>query len=303
MPRLRVPRWSPSADGLTGRIDDAGDGEVRVLEPSDTPALRRLLARDPVSGVSVAALLASRGTAGPGRGRSPAMFLGIDAGDGELDAACWVGSNINPVEADARQAALFGQCAARLRRRVSSIYGPADAVLSLFEATEWVTAREVRESQPLMVMDRRPEIDPLPGVRLSVPEEFGVLEPACAAMFTEELGFSPYTQGVSQYHDRIRTLIAGGHSLVRTDPSTGEVVFKAEFGAVTPDVVQVQGVWVRPRDRGRGLAAPGMAAVVRHGLSLAPTVSLYVNSFNESAVRAYRRVGFEQVGTFATVLF
>ena len=33
------------------------------------------------------------------------------------------------------------------------------------------------------------------------------------------------------------------------------------------------------------------------------TVSLYVNDFNTPARKAYLAVGFEQVGTFATVLF
>jgi predicted GNAT family acetyltransferase len=32
-------------------------------------------------------------------------------------------------------------------------------------------------------------------------------------------------------------------------------------------------------------------------------VSLYVNGFNTRAIRTYERVGFRQVGTFATVLF
>jgi predicted GNAT family acetyltransferase len=32
-------------------------------------------------------------------------------------------------------------------------------------------------------------------------------------------------------------------------------------------------------------------------------VSLYVNDFNAPALATYRRVGFRQVGTFASVLF
>jgi predicted GNAT family acetyltransferase len=36
---------------------------------------------------------------------------------------------------------------------------------------------------------------------------------------------------------------------------------------------------------------------------VAPTVSLYVNDFNQPARRVYARCGFHQVGTFATVLF
>jgi len=84
----------------------------------------------------------------------------------------------------------------------------------------------------------------------------------------------------------------------------GRVVFKAELAVVTKHTAQVQGVWVDPAYRGHGFAVSGMAAVVRDALRrVAPTVSLYVNDFNEPARRAYARTGFRQVGTFATVLF
>jgi predicted GNAT family acetyltransferase len=47
-----------------------------------------------------------------------------------------------------------------------------------------------------------------------------------------------------------------------------------------------------------------MAAVVDAcRRDLAPAVSLYVNDFNAPARRAYERVGFSQVGTFASILF
>ena len=82
------------------------------------------------------------------------------------------------------------------------------------------------------------------------------------------------------------------------------VEFKAELGAIAQGVAQVQGVWVDPAVRGRGLSEGGMAAVVVDTRRrVAPVVSLYVNGYNVRALRAYRRVGFEQVGTFATILF
>ena len=47
-----------------------------------------------------------------------------------------------------------------------------------------------------------------------------------------------------------------------------------------------------------------MAAVVEHARThIAPIVSLYVNDYNHVAVGTYLRVGFQTVGTFATVLF
>jgi predicted GNAT family acetyltransferase len=126
-------------------------------------------------------------------------------------------------------------------------------------------------------------------------------------MFTEEVGYSPVgSDGGSLYRSQVSALVLSGRSLVRMEElrSGPRVVFKAELGSVTPQAVQVQGVWVDPALRGRGLAAPAMAAVVEHcWREVAPAVTLYVNAFNSRAVHVYEKVGFSRVGTFATVLF
>lgn len=299
-----MPLWSPSASPQT-QVARATDGAVRVLSGEDTGQLHALLDADPPANVSVSAAVHQRGTAGPGRTRSSALLLGIDdAQTAALSSACWVGSNIIPAAGDAAAGELFGRGLRALRRRVSSIYGRSETVLPLLEATGWSNYREIRDGQPLMcTTERSHHVEPLAGVRTSRMAEFRAVERACAAMFTEELGFSPYEQGASMYRERIRGLIQAGHSLISVDPDTRQIVFKAEFGAVTDRAVQVQGVWVNPRWRGRGIAAPGMAAVIDYGLQLAPQVSLYVNSYNTAAVRAYERVGFQHVGTYTTVLF
>jgi hypothetical protein len=134
-------------------------------------------------------------------------------------------------------------------------------------------------------------------------EELDILLPASVAMFTEEVGVSPIgPDGGGAYRARVRELIDGGRAYARIED--GRVVFKAEIGAVTPLACQVQGVWVRPELRGRGLAEAGMAALVNDALRrVAPVVSLYVNDYNRPARAAYRRVGFTQIATFASVLF
>jgi len=146
-------------------------------------------------------------------------------------------------------------------------------------------------------------VPPDPAVRTTTPEDLLVVTPACVAMFTEEVGYSPVAaDGGALYHAQVAGLVSAGRSLARIE--NGEVVFKAELGSVIPQGAQVQGVWVNPKYRGRGLAAPGMAAVVRIVRArFAPSVSLYVNSYNVRAIRTYERVGFRRIGTFATVLF
>ena len=127
--------------------------------------------------------------------------------------------------------------------------------------------------------------------------------PACIDMFTEEVGVSPVAGGDGAlYRARVRELVLAGRALAHIE--NGRVLFKAELGSVSSLACQVQGVWVRPELRGQGLATPGMAAVVRYARGrFAPTVSLYVNGYNEPARRAYERVGFTRHSTFATVLF
>jgi len=122
-------------------------------------------------------------------------------------------------------------------------------------------------------------------------------------MFTEEVGVSPLIgDGGAAYRARVAELIRAGRAFARIED--GRVIFKAEVGAATSQACQVQGVWVRPEFRGRGLAAPGMAAVVTEARrAIAPVVSLYVNDFNAPARAAYQRTGFRQVGEFMSVLF
>jgi predicted GNAT family acetyltransferase len=128
--------------------------------------------------------------------------------------------------------------------------------------------------------------------------------PACVAMFTEEVGISPLAgDGGLLYQARVAELIGSGRSFARFGEH-GEVVFKAEIGAVTQGACQIQGVWVAPGHRGRRISEAGMAAVMEYALrEVAPVVSLYVNDFNVRARAAYRRVGFREVGAFMSVLF
>jgi predicted GNAT family acetyltransferase len=274
---------------------------LRVLDRHDVEDAVAVCARDIVANLFVAARLVSTGIQSRGGGGD---LWGYYSG-GQLRSLCWSGANLVPVEADEEAIEAFAARVRRHGRQCSSIVGPAQAVLPLWSrlAPYWGPPREVRPDQPLMSLHGPPQVGPDPAVRRSRLDELDVIVPACVAMFTEEVGYSPVAaDGGALYHAQVTSLVSEGRSLVRMDD--GEVVFKAELGAVTPWAVQVQGVWVSPRRRGQGLAAPGMAAVVRLvRAEIAPVISLYVNGFNTRAIRTYQRVGFAQVGTFATVLF
>ncbi|MEI5101275.1 GNAT family N-acetyltransferase [Streptomyces sp. PmtG] len=276
---------------------------TRVLEPSDLDAALAVLGREPVANAFVTARVR---LAGLDPWRLGGEMWGWYA-DGMLESLCYAGANLVPICATPRAVRAFADRARRTGRRCSSIVGPAESTAQLWRLLEpsWGPAREVRAHQPLMVTDRLPDtVTPDPYVRRVRKDELETIMPACVAMFTEEVGVSPLAgDGGLLYQARVAELVGSGRSFARVDAG-GRVVFKAEIGAATSEACQVQGVWVAPEYRGKGIAAPAMAAVLRYALAdVAPVVSLYVNDFNTPARATYRRVGFREVGAFMSVLF
>jgi predicted GNAT family acetyltransferase len=288
---------------MTSAIETA----VRRILPADLPAVRELVDRNPVANV----LVASRLDHATARGPLDTFRLGGDliayAPGGRLQSLCFVGGNLVPVAVTEEAVEAFASRLARRVRLAASLVGDADAVLALWDRLEpsWGPAREVRPCQPLLAIDRPPQVPVDPNVRPVQLDEVDTLFPASVAMFTEEVGVSPVADGGANYRARVRELVAGGYAFARFDhrPSGPAVTFKADVGYATAAACQVQGVWVEPTLRGRGHGVAGMAAVVELARrTIAPVVSLYVNDFNQTARAVYERVGFEQVGTFATVL-
>ena len=277
--------------------------QVRVLGPGDRDRFVALAEQDPV--VNVFADYRARLTNLDERWLGGQVW-GRFEGD-ELVAGCHLGANLVPVQCTPDDVGAFADVALRRRGTVGTIVGPSDVVAALWELVEprWSRPREIRPCQPHLEIARPPAVAPHPDVRLTTPADLERLYPACVAMYTEEVGVSPESDagGGDLYRARIQQLIGRGWSMASFDEQG--VVFKAEVACVTPYAAQVQGVWVRPDQRGKGLATSGMAAVVSHVLDsgMAPVVSLYVNEWNLPARATYARVGFEQTATFATLMF
>jgi uncharacterized protein len=222
-----------------------------------------------------------------------------------LHSLLYVGANIVPVQTTDASRTLFAQELIRSGRRSSSMLGSRHEVLGLWSQLEkiWGTPREIRESQPLLALKSRATGTRDGRVAHVTEDQLALLFPASVHMFTEEVGVSPLLHGgEDQYRRRVAEVIAERKAFAIIEDS--RVIFKAEVGFATSEIAQLQGVWVIPELRGQGLAAPALASVVDlvHE-EIAPNVTLYVNDFNHAARNVYARIGFDQVGEFATVLF
>ncbi|MDD7465326.1 MAG: GNAT family N-acetyltransferase [Actinomycetaceae bacterium] len=275
---------------------------VRKLGRADYPAAAELMRHAPVETVLMRGWLDQPAPSGQ-------YFLGYFADNGDLQAVCWNGANIIPWGFDAESLAELAGYLAGSRIFANSLVGAAQQVMPLWELLRptFAAPREVRAHQLSMLWqgERASVVAADSRVRAATRSEFGLVFPASVAMFVEEVGYDPSAKG-NFYAKRVRSLIEQGWTFVRMGYDyygRQRVEFKADIGAFAGGVAQVQGVWVAPDLRGRGLAAPAMVAVAqqmrqRFGVS----VHLYVNDFNVPAVRTYEKAGFTVVGEYATVL-
>ncbi|MEE9454748.1 MAG: GNAT family N-acetyltransferase [Paracoccaceae bacterium] len=82
----------------------------------------------------------------------------------------------------------------------------------------------------------------------------------------------------------------------------GQPVAQTGFNATMPDTVQIGGVYTPPENRGQGFAR---AAVALHldEVQKAGVKHAILFSANEYASRAYRSIGFRQIGSYTITLF
>lgn len=296
------------------------------MQRRDIAAALEWCAADPVANVMLAQHLEIARDSGI---ISPSLWVvkrrggrGLAGMGRESVGVVWGGANVTALipaaadshDADDVRAEVAAAMVGRLNRP-AALVGSAELMLDLWGRVEpwWAPSREVRPRQLSMSLTAAPRHVTsdstglqLDAVRKATMLDYEALLPASVHMFIGEVGYDPMRHGRAAYEDRLRALVRGGRVFVQYGTVDGRrcVVFKADVGAVGNGVAQVQGVWVHPQARGRGLSKSGMAAVAQGvRASIAPTVSLYVNDFNAAAVATYRAVGFTQVGTFATVMF
>lgn len=266
--------------------------------------------------------LRSSGTAEPafpGQSEKLGQVAGVAAPSYRLVGAFWLGSNCVPLQIADEHLRYMANMVVKNRRQVASILGDQHQVMKLWEltSTRMPQPMSVRDTQPLLYLDPDHDIEEwaqrslqradleapaLEAVRWSRTSDRASLFKASVAMFKEEVGYDPLERDPQGYARRVNDYIRMGRCLVATNEQ-GLVVFKVDIGLAHADVCQLQGVWLHPAYRGLGLSEALLAQACILLRPRFPHISLYVNDYNERARALYARIGFEQVGTFSTILF
>jgi RimJ/RimL family protein N-acetyltransferase len=259
------------------------------------PAALAYLERAPYDNVFLSYLIRTDPSA-LARGALHLVFEGLD-----LRGVGFFGRQV-VLAADDAAIPLLAKCGQRTGERM--IVGPRAQVLHYWElvAAHHQQPRRVRNRQLVMAVDPsslRGE-DPHTVVRQARPDEWEIVAENSAQMIATELEYDPRTQP-GDFAGGVRQMIERG--LWWVGEYEGELCFFCNVGPWSPHTAQLQGIWMPPRYRGRGLGTRALAAICRRLFTVVPTLSLYVNDFNGEAVRLYERTGFTRVGEFATLLF
>lgn len=112
-----------------------------------------------------------------------------------------------------------------------------------------------------------------------------------AEMALAESGVNPLELDREGFLLRTARRIAKGRCWVSVND--GRLTFKADVVCDTPEVVYLEGVYVDPAERGRGLGSRCLTSLCRDLLRRTRTVVLLVNSDNAPARALYERSGFK----------
>lgn len=232
-------------------------------------------------------------------------LLGVDHRSG-IRAVLMHGPLVSPWAPDPHDLDLLARALRPQLAWVQLMVGPSDQVARLQDllGSRLPPVRMLRAEQPHYAVDLSsvaPEGADPPPLRRARAADLELLVQAGAAMHLEEVGFDPLAVDPSGYRERVLTLIRRGRLYLWLEGD--RVAFKAECSSVTPEAIQIQGVWTDPVLRRQGRATRAMARLCHLLLADTEWVTLFVNDFNETAIRLYERTGFKRIGTMRTVLF
>jgi GNAT superfamily N-acetyltransferase len=284
---MRLARSGGGARGSPGL-------ETRLLGRGDEDRTLEFLDRQPARDVFIASRVLNDGVL-RAPGWSP--LWGAFSSSGDLRGVLHVGPNVVPaiddaVVCEALAPAASGSVATRMlvgeRRSVEYLWkliGPS-----------YPAPRDARPCQYVYSLEpgdlARPTGRRRGRARLATPTDEERVLRLSAAMYTEEMGENPLARDPAGYRRRVQVLIARGWTYVYE--LGGDLQFKMDIGCASRCSAQIQGVYVPPELRGRGVGTVAMAGCCELAFERQPALSLYVNDFNAPAVALYERLGFHR---------
>ena len=144
-----------------------------------------------------------------------------------------------------------------------------------------------------------PALEPVPQLRRATLNDLLLVMPVHAAMAYEESGVNPLSVDPKGFRLRCSRRIEQGRVWVWVE--NGQLIFKADVIAETPEVTYIEGIYVDLPERGKGYGARCMSQMAHHLLNRTGAISLLVNEERRGAQAFFQKAGYRPRGLYDTI--
>jgi hypothetical protein len=118
-------------------------------------------------------------------------------------------------------------------------------------------------------------------------------------MIVAERGINPLQNDPAGFRQRVARRIKKGQFWVLKEHN--KIIFKADVFAEVPEMAYLEGIYVHPEKRGKGLGLRCLSQLGRILLARTRATCLLVNERNKDLQHFYRRAGYEIRGYYDTI--
>ena len=228
------------------------------------------------------------------------MFYGSRDEDNRLQGVALIG---HATFIDARREIVIPEFA-----RVAQNFPRIHMVLSELEIVEQFWRAYAPAGQPLRRRCREvlfelnqvdENVEPVWELQPATPADLHQVAAVQAALAYQESGVSPLEKDRAGFLLRCQQRIE--RHRVWTLIRNGEVIFKADIISETPDVIYLEGVYVNPNDRNKGLGSRCLTQLCHRFLNRAQSIVILVSENKPNAHRFFQRVGFVASSVYDTL--
>jgi uncharacterized protein len=271
--------------------------DVIELTEDDRNEVLSFLAERPVHTVCIAGFIRDNGLISP---HNRGTFYGCRNSEGRLEGVALIGHATLIEARTARAMEEFG-LVAQGYQRTHMILGEKDKVEQFWnyyadEGQEMRLACRELLFELRYAMQVRDEVD---GLRRATLEDLDKIAPVQASMAEEESGKNPMEIDPDGFRARCARRIEMGRVWLLEED--GRLVFKADVQSDTPDVVYLEGVWVNPSERGKGIGRQCLRQLCQDLLVRTKSVCVLVNEENHRAHTFYRMCNFKMRGVYDSI--
>ncbi len=142
-------------------------------------------------------------------------------------------------------------------------------------------------------------VDVVPGLRRATLADLELIITVNASMTCQENGINPLARDSAGFRERSARRIRQGRVWILIE--NGQLIFKTDIIAQTPQVAYLEGVYVCPEQRGVGYGTRCVSQLTEYLLMQVGSVCLTVNEKFPAALAFYKRAGFEIASRYDTI--